>query len=147
MAPNSHLNTDAETTIDATLDESDAFQHLTVLGVCGSIGSGKSFASRLLTSKLNQDNMDTTSPSNNKNKNKSSKNGLPLPLAHHIDTDSLAHGVYAPGNPALQEIKEEFGSDVVSDDGTIDRKALGGIVFSDPSQMKVSPSNMKMRLN
>ena len=54
---------------------------------------------------------------------------------------------YAPGNPALQEIKEEFGSDVVSDDGTIDRKALGGIVFSDPSQMKVSPSNMIMRLN
>ena len=81
-----------------SLDEqSDPFQHLTVLGVCGSIGSGKSFfASRLLTSKLNQDNMDTTTgPTSTHNNNKSSKNGLPLPpQAHHIGTeDSLAHGV------------------------------------------------------
>ena len=89
------------------------------------IGSGKSFVSRLLTSKLNQLQSECSVEDTQQ--------------AYHIDTDSLAHEVYEPGNPALKEIEELFGSEVVGeDDGTIDRKALGRIVFSNASQMKVS---------
>ena len=123
MQSKSPVGIDAETNVPRDT-QSEAFQHLTVLGICGSIGSGKSFAARLLTSKLNQQ-LEGEGIANDD-------------IAHHIDTDSLAHGVYAPGNPALDEIKELFGSGVVGEDGTIDRKALGKIVFSDTNQMKVS---------
>jgi len=62
---------------------------------------------------------------------------MPDTLAYHIDTDSLAHGVYAPGSKAIDEIGEEFGGHIIAD-GTVDREALGGIVFSDSSKMDVS---------
>ncbi len=49
-----------------------------------------------------------------------------------IDTDRLAHEVIEPGRPAYDEILARFGRDIVGDDGRIDRKALGRIVFADP---------------
>jgi len=57
--------------------------------------------------------------------------------AHHIDTNSLAHGVYAPGSKAIDDVGAEFGESIIVN-GTVDRKALGSIVFSDNSKMQVS---------
>jgi dephospho-CoA kinase len=48
-----------------------------------------------------------------------------------IDADAVAREVVEPGRPALLEIVTTFGPDVVGDDGSLDRKALGDIVFSD----------------
>lgn len=48
-----------------------------------------------------------------------------------IDADVIAREVVRPGQPALQEITETFGPDVVSDTGELDRAALASIVFTD----------------
>ncbi len=53
-----------------------------------------------------------------------------------IDADLLAREVVMPGQPAYLKIVEEFGSGVVQEDGTLDRKALGAIVFADPARRK-----------
>jgi dephospho-CoA kinase len=53
-----------------------------------------------------------------------------------IDADLLARQVVEPGQPAWREIVEEFGRDVLSSDGTLDRKKLGAIVFADPERRK-----------
>ena len=55
--------------------------------------------------------------------------------AEVIDADQLARDVVAPGEPALAEIVRGFG-DVRNADGTLDRKKLGAIVFSDPARRK-----------
>ena len=53
-----------------------------------------------------------------------------------IDADQLARDVIAPGTPGLELIRQEFG-DVVFTDGTLDRPALGRIVFADPEKRKL----------
>lgn len=50
-----------------------------------------------------------------------------------IDADALARDVVAAGTEALREIVDEFGADVLTPAGTLDRKRLGGIVFADPA--------------
>jgi dephospho-CoA kinase len=49
-----------------------------------------------------------------------------------IDSDQLAREVVEPGTPGLADVAKEFGDSVVSDDDTLDRAALGAIVFADP---------------
>jgi dephospho-CoA kinase len=56
--------------------------------------------------------------------------------AEIIDADQLARQVVEPGQPAWREIVEEFGRDVLTTDGTLDRKKLGAIVFANPEQRK-----------
>ena len=41
-----------------------------------------------------------------------------------------------PGQAAYVRIVEEFGPQVVQEDGALDRKALGAIVFADPARRK-----------
>ncbi|KIL41688.1 dephospho-CoA kinase [Gordoniibacillus kamchatkensis] len=48
-----------------------------------------------------------------------------------IDADQIAREVVLPGMPALGRIAERFGPAVLAPDGTLDRKRLGAIVFSD----------------
>jgi dephospho-CoA kinase len=50
--------------------------------------------------------------------------------AVEIDADKLAREVVEPGTEALSKIESEFGSSVISADGSLDRKTLGSIVFS-----------------
>src|SRR5512132_2422149 len=50
-----------------------------------------------------------------------------------LDADVLAHGVTAAGTEATRDITARFGPGVVSADGSIDRQALGAIVFQDAS--------------
>ena len=49
-----------------------------------------------------------------------------------IDADVLARQVVEPGTPGLAAVVERFGSDVLTDDGRLDREALGRLVFADP---------------
>jgi dephospho-CoA kinase len=51
--------------------------------------------------------------------------------ARIIDADQIAREVVLPGMPALEAIAERFGQAVLAPDGTLDRKRLGTIVFSD----------------
>ena len=76
-----------------------------VLGVTGSIASGKSVLCRHLHN---------------------------FHGARHIDADRHVHTMYEPGKPAFDRIVARFGDQVVGADGYIDRKVLGDIVFGQP---------------
>lgn len=72
-----------------------------VLGITGGSGSGKSQVCKLLASMG----------------------------AYIIDADEIGHQVTSRED-VLREIKVAFGKDVIKSDGTLDRKALGAVVFS-----------------
>jgi dephospho-CoA kinase len=48
-----------------------------------------------------------------------------------IDADILAREAVAPGTPGLSAIAARFGAGLIAPDGTLDRPALGRIVFGD----------------
>ncbi len=52
-----------------------------------------------------------------------------------INADLLGHEAYLPGTVGFDEVVAEFGSEIVSSGGEIDRTKLGPIVFSDSSKM------------
>jgi dephospho-CoA kinase len=52
--------------------------------------------------------------------------------AVNVDADVLARDVVEPGTPALARIQDVFGSGVLATNGSLDRAALGRIIFSDP---------------
>jgi dephospho-CoA kinase len=74
------------------------------VGLTGGIGAGKSEVARLLAG-----------------------HGAVV-----IDADELAREAVAPGTPGLAAVVAEFGPEVLAADGSLDRAALGEIVFSDP---------------
>lgn len=53
-----------------------------------------------------------------------------------VDADRIAREVVMPGEPALAEVAAVFGQAVIRDDGTLDRRKLGDIVFADPDKRK-----------
>jgi dephospho-CoA kinase len=53
--------------------------------------------------------------------------------AIHIDADVLAREVVEPGTPGLAAILAEFGDGILLEDGSLNRQALGAIVFGDES--------------
>lgn len=77
------------------------------IGLTGGIGSGKSTVARMLADLG----------------------------AVVVDADEVARWVVEPGRPALEAIRDRFGSGVIAADGTLDRKALAGIVFNDPESL------------
>lgn len=54
-----------------------------------------------------------------------------------IDADKIAREIVNPGMAALKKIVENFGSEILNLDGTLDRKALGNKVFSDPGKLRL----------
>lgn len=50
-----------------------------------------------------------------------------------VDADQLAREVVEPGEEALARIVEAYGEKVLNSDGTLNRAALGEIVFADPA--------------
>lgn len=52
-----------------------------------------------------------------------------------IDADIIAREVVAPGTPGLAEVVEAFGPGVLTAEGSLDRAALGEIVFADPDRL------------
>lgn len=49
-----------------------------------------------------------------------------------VDTDLIAREVVEPGSPALKKVVETFGPQVLDESGTLNRRHLRQIVFSDP---------------
>lgn len=80
---------------------------VTVIGVTGGIGSGKSTASQIL-----------------------GELGATV-----IDADQVGHQIYLPDTPAWREIVDAFGQEVLAPDRTVDRSKLGPIVFSAPEAL------------
>jgi dephospho-CoA kinase len=78
--------------------------HMFVIGLTGGIGSGKSTVSDMVRAKG----------------------------AATVYADQIGHEVYRPGTPVWDQVVAAFGRQVVGDDGQIDRRKLGQIVFSDP---------------
>ena len=76
---------------------------MTVIGLTGGIGMGKSTAASLLEQRL-------------------------IPV---VDTDVLARQVVEPGQSALSEIAAVFGSTMISREGSLRRDELARVVFAD----------------
>jgi len=53
-----------------------------------------------------------------------------------IDADLIAREVVKKGMPAWRMIKEEFGDEILREDGELDRKKLGSIVFSSKEKIQ-----------
>lgn len=53
-----------------------------------------------------------------------------------IDADKISRDLTKPGGEALEPIRRRFGADVFFEDGSLDRKKLGGIVFSDDAKLR-----------
>lgn len=56
--------------------------------------------------------------------------------ARVIDADTVARDVTAPGEPALAAVLARFGDEYRLGDGSLDRAALGRLVFSDPAALQ-----------
>ena len=53
-----------------------------------------------------------------------------------VDADALAREVVAPGTPGLAAVAAAFGDGVLAPDGSLDRAALGAVVFADPRRRR-----------
>ena len=80
---------------------------MTIVGLTGGIGVGKSTVARLLQDRG----------------------------AHVIDVDIVCREVIEPGGSAHQAIIDRFGPHLVGADGRLDRAALGKVVFGDPTAL------------
>lgn len=56
--------------------------------------------------------------------------------AVHVDADREVHRMYAPDTPGFERVVAEFGEEIVGEDGVIDRRVLGGMVFGKPERME-----------
>ena len=65
----------------------------------------------------------------------SGKSTVARRLAEHgaviVDADALVREVQAPGSPVSDAIAAEFGAEILRADGSLDRAALGAVVFAD----------------
>lgn len=80
-----------------------------VVGLTGSISTGKSTVSKIFK-----------------------EQGYPV-----VDADIGAREVVQPGTDGLNQIKETFGKQVILDDGTLNRAALGEIIFNNEKQREL----------
>lgn len=62
---------------------------------------------------------------------------MTLLLAHKgalvVDADVIAREVVEPGSAALDRLVTEFGTEILAEDGTLDRAALAAVAFATPS--------------
>lgn len=61
---------------------------------------------------------------------------LELGAERYIDADAVVHALYERGQPIAINVANAFGPEVIAPDGSVDRKALGAIVFHDASAMR-----------
>ena len=109
-----HVIRDASTTANVNpLRAAHAFQQrprirklnpVHTIGLTGGIASGKSTVTRMF-----------------------GELGIPC-----VDADQIAREVMEPGTDGLRAVVEAFGEEVVSADGSLDRKKLGALVFANP---------------
>src|SRR5438128_4856050 len=80
-----------------------------LLGLTGNIACGKSTVGQLLAERFGAD---------------------------YVDADRLVHALYAPGTAETQAIAERFGHQLLTADGTIDRRRLGDLVLADRTALQ-----------
>ncbi len=80
-----------------------------VIGLTGNIACGKTFVGHTL---------------------------LELGAERYIDADAIVHRLYEAGQRIALEVGEVFGRSMLMADGSVDRNALGNLVFQDADQMK-----------
>lgn len=56
--------------------------------------------------------------------------------ARVIDADLVAHAVLLRGTRAWRGVVDAFGDGILRDDGSVDRRKLGAVVFGDPAKLK-----------
>jgi dephospho-CoA kinase len=61
---------------------------------------------------------------------------LELGAERYIDADAVVHKLYMAGQPIAVMVAKAFGPRVIAPDGSVDRKALGAIVFQDAESMR-----------
>ena len=61
---------------------------------------------------------------------------LSQPVFACTEADRLAHEVYQPNSPVLRELADAFGSDLIQEDGNLNRGALGKVVFGNPEALQ-----------
>src|SRR5437764_10689769 len=61
---------------------------------------------------------------------------LELGAERYIDADAVVHHLYERGQPIALQVQEAFGPTVLAADGSVDRKALGAVVFQNPEAMQ-----------
>ncbi|HZU02804.1 MAG TPA: dephospho-CoA kinase [Ktedonobacteraceae bacterium] len=61
---------------------------------------------------------------------------LELGAERYIDADAVVHHLYEGGQPIALQVQEAFGPTVIAADGSVDRKALGAVVFQSPEAMQ-----------
>ena len=59
-----------------------------------------------------------------------------------VDADLISRQVVEPGKPLLKEMEQAFGSGIINEDGSLNRKGLASIVFNDVEQRKLMDSIM-----
>ncbi len=80
-----------------------------LLGLTGNIASGKTTVGQML---------------------------LELGAARYIDADEVVHQLYEPGQAIYAGVVAAFGSEILTPEGTIDRRRLGNIVFNDAKALR-----------
>lgn len=80
-----------------------------LIGLTGGIGAGKSTVSDYLK-----------------------KKGYPV-----LDADIVAREIVEPGTETLSELSRSFGEGILNSDGSLNRRSLARIVFSDPEKKKI----------
>ena len=80
-----------------------------ILGITGNIACGKTSVGQIL---------------------------LELGAERYIDADAVVHKLYESGQPIAVRVAEAFGPSVMTADGSVDRKALGAVVFQDVEAMR-----------
>lgn len=90
-----------------------------LIGLTGGIGSGKSTVARLLL-----------------------RHGWEL-----VDADQIARDIVEPGQPALAELAQAFGEDILQEDGSLDRGLLASRAFSSREKTAVLNSITHPRIN
>lgn len=78
------------------------------IGITGVMGSGKTTVSRRIE-----------------------ELGYPVEYA-----DQVARAVVAPGSPGIEQVEQAFGADVLNGDGSLNREALGKLVFGDAEKLR-----------
>lgn len=82
---------------------------LRILGITGNIACGKTSVGRML---------------------------LSLGAERYIDADAVVHRLYEAGEPVALGVGSAFGQTVLAEDGSVNRQALGVIVFNDAAAMR-----------
>ena len=81
-------------------------ESVSVIGLTGGVGAGKSLVLSILKTKYN---------------------------AQVIEADKVAHELMMPGEDGYLQVKETFGETILHSDGTINRAALGKVIFENES--------------